>query len=337
MTYADARRCPDCGAELPATPVGCPRCGIPLNSPVAVELFATLTRADRLVGELRRQRDSGHAVAAGIGAATSGPAPVGPPVPPSPVPPSPVRPPRTGVRGATVPQILLGLGALLLLVAALTFLAVAWSWLGVGGRTLVLVAFTTTAAWLAWWFGRRGLRAAGESLSAVAFGLLALDVSGAGDAGWLGDLRVLTVIGIALVIAALATLAVRRPRVTSSGATGCVAPVVVPQVVAAVGALVLWVGQVDSGWLRGHFSIAATAAAVSFLGLGLLGRAWRLRTLVALGLAGLGIWTLSLVADALGAVVDDPSLRGLWLGGPGWHCWPPPSWCWAPPWSCGTR
>ena len=41
-----------------------------------------------------------------------------------------------------MPALLLGTGALCLLVAAVIFLAVAWSWLGVGGRTAVLVTLT---------------------------------------------------------------------------------------------------------------------------------------------------------------------------------------------------
>ena len=41
---------------------------------------------------------------------------------------------------ATVPKILLGLGAMCLLVAALVFLAVAWAVLGVEGRTVVLAS-----------------------------------------------------------------------------------------------------------------------------------------------------------------------------------------------------
>lgn len=317
MTYADPRRCPDCRADLPESARACPHCGIPLDGPTAMQLFQVLTTADGLVGELRRQRDLQSAPTAPAVTAPTYPEAV-PPAAAHPGAVAPAPAPRTGVRRATVPQILLGLGAVLLLVAALTFLAVAWSWLGVGGRTVVLVAFTATAAGLAWWWGGRGLRAAGESLSAVAFGLLALDVSGAADAGWTGDLRTATLIGAALVVASVATLAVRRPQLTAGRRSGWLAPVILPQTVAAVGLLVLWVDQADSGWLDDRFAVVATAAALSFLGLALLGRGWQLRTLVGLGLTGLGLWTLALLADALGNVLDDPSLRGLWLGGSGW-------------------
>ena len=56
------------------------------------------------------------------------------------------RPPSARLRQVDVPRILLGLGALCLLVAAVTFLAVAWSWLGVGGRTGVLLALTAATS-----------------------------------------------------------------------------------------------------------------------------------------------------------------------------------------------
>src|SRR4051794_19635527 len=54
---------------------------------------------------------------------------------------APVASPRSsaglgaGLSAASVPKLLLGLGAACLLVAAVIFLAVAWSWLGIGGRT----------------------------------------------------------------------------------------------------------------------------------------------------------------------------------------------------------
>ena len=71
------------------------------------------------------------------------------------------RPFDRGCRGASVPKILLTLGALCLLVAAVTFLAVAWSWLGVGGRTVVLLVLTGVALGGGRAFAGRGLRMAG--------------------------------------------------------------------------------------------------------------------------------------------------------------------------------
>ncbi len=96
-------------------------------------------------------------------------------------------PGRSGLRAASVPTILLTLGALCLLVAAITFLVVAWSWMGVGGRTGVLVGLTGVSAGAGVVLGRRGLRVAAECLTTVSLGLVALDVAGAITAGWLGS------------------------------------------------------------------------------------------------------------------------------------------------------
>jgi hypothetical protein len=87
---------------------------------------------------------------------------------------------------ASVPKILLGLGATCLLVAAVIFLAVAWSWLGVGARTVVLVGLTAATALAGQWLARRDLGVAAQALTAVALGLVALDLAGAWEAGWLG-------------------------------------------------------------------------------------------------------------------------------------------------------
>src|SRR4051812_34309411 len=55
---------------------------------------------------------------------------------PAPSQPAPSQPPASsGLSAASVPKLLLGLGAICLLIAAVIFLAVAWSWLDIGGRT----------------------------------------------------------------------------------------------------------------------------------------------------------------------------------------------------------
>ena len=67
-----------------------------------------------------------------------------------------------------MPQILLGLGALCVLVAAVTFLVIAWSWLGIGGRTAILVGLTALTAAAAVWLTRKGLRIGGEAFAVIA-------------------------------------------------------------------------------------------------------------------------------------------------------------------------
>lgn len=219
MRYADPSACPGCRARLPYGAASCPSCALPVRHPLAGELFATLRHADQVVARLRA-------------VAPAGPEPAGVRLPPPPPPPAPVLPPaalrRTGVRFATVPKILLGLGALCLLVAAVTFLAVSWSMLGVGGRTVVLAGLTVTTAGAALWLHRVRLRIAAEALAAVALGMVALDVVGAATAGWFGtvggsSLTVLT--GFVLTVAGTGFAALTRPRLAA------------PQAAAVIGAV----------------------------------------------------------------------------------------------------
>ena len=133
--YADPERCPGCRAAMPYGASRCPSCGLNLEGPLAARLFATLSSADDLLAQMRAP-----AAATASGAAPAGP--VGPPGATATTPSAAgvgtlVRPetaPAVGVpagggplppehhgglSGASVPKILLGLGALCLLVAAL--------------------------------------------------------------------------------------------------------------------------------------------------------------------------------------------------------------------------
>src|SRR3954470_19632146 len=134
---------------------------------------------------------------------TSYAAPYPAPAPtPAPTPASPA-----GLSMPSVPKILLGLGATCLLVAAGIFLAVAWSWLGVGGRTALLIGLTVATALAGQWLARRDLGVAAEALTVVALGLLVLDVLGARVAHWLdasgSDLGAIlggTLLGVSLAL-----------------------------------------------------------------------------------------------------------------------------------------
>jgi hypothetical protein len=299
--YADTSVCPDCRSTLPTAPFRCPTCGLPLQGFLASQLLSTLREADDLLARLRAS-----AVApAAPSTATPGPR-LDPDLPPMPV----ARPPaRHGLQGASVPKILLGLGAVCLLVAAVIFLAVAWTWLGVGGRTAVLLVMTvaTGAGGLA--LGRRGLRVAAEALVAVALGLVALDVVGADNAGWFGTLapeELVRLVGLSLLVPALA-LAVPRTRL------------VVPQVVAPAGlAMILgsidWttyaIGAVDPGGVVSVLALAGLVAVARRLDAPVL--PWVSGVLAAVVWAGSGLW-------ALVEASDHPSLSGLWIDGHGWE------------------
>ena len=234
-----------------------------------------------------------------------------PPPPPTylpPVAPYPASPPgppaRSGLSAASVPRILLGLGATCLLVAAVIFLAVAWSWLGVGGRTAVLVTLTAAAGLGGQLLARRDLGLAADALTTVALGLVALDLYGARRAAWLGspdDEAFLAVVGLALLVVSLALCVPARRLVA-------------PQVAAPLG---LGLAVLGAGADTGHPQVVAGAAVLASTALALLGR--RLETVVlpwtatAGALLALGGLTSLAVTDALA----HPTLHGLWLEGHG--------------------
>ena len=302
-TYADSTRCPDCRALLPQAPTTCPACRLPLTGERAVELFATFQRADRLLAELRAARKP-VPVAVGApampGSMLEGAAPY--PTTQRPVPsPMPGR-----VRGASVPQILLSLGALCLLVAAVTFLAVAWSWLGVSGRTLVLVGLTGTSFALTLHLHRRDLRTASEALSVVALGLMALDVVGARHAGWLGnadDARVVLLTGVVVTTAALVLLVTTARR-----------PLAAPALLAPAAALVGGIGA------QAHAGSPAPmlATALALLALARVGTLLPSRVL-ALTAAATAVlpWAYS-VAYGFGSATDDQTAAHLWGHAAAW-------------------
>ncbi|HEY2877029.1 SCO7613 C-terminal domain-containing membrane protein [Nocardioides sp.] len=305
-TYADPTRCPDCRAVLPQDPQVCRVCSLPLTGETAVSLLRTFQEADRLLGVLRAQR---RPAAALVGAATAVtgsrldgvapyPAPSGPH--PAQVPDAPRLP------GASVPKILLSLGALCLLVAAVTFLAVAWSWLGVGGRTVVLVALTGSALGVSAVMHRRGLRMAAESLSVVGLGLLALDVVGARHADWLGqvdDARLTLLTGSVVAAGALVMLVVSAAR-----------PLHAPALIAPLGVLVATIGS------QAHTThpVALVIAPVVLLALGRVGTLLPSATLSSASIGcSAPIWLLLLVVGVDRA--GDPITAAHHIGdGAGW-------------------
>ena len=210
-----------------------------------------------------------------------------------------------------MPKILLTLGAACLLIAALVFLAVTWSVMGVGGRTATLVGFTAITAGLAAWMTRRDLRGAAESLSVVSLGLLTLDTYGARDAGWLGEVSTptfLVVLGLVLALVA-GTAAVLVRRTPAGGLTGA-------QIVAGLGVGVAGVGLV------GHDAI--TPALAQVLAVLLAGAAaavaYRVRLSFTTALAGLFAVMFWLVQLADATVAAAPaSLHSLWVDLDAWR------------------
>ncbi|WP_460809312.1 SCO7613 C-terminal domain-containing membrane protein [Nocardioides salsibiostraticola] len=287
-----------------------------MRNATAAELFSTLQHADSLLERLRSLPVTQPVTQ-----------PVTPPLTPtlttttanvaaypaSDLDPLPSSRRRPGLHGSSVPSILLGLGALCLLAASVIFLAVAWSWLGVGGRTAVLVALTVAAAGAGVWWSRRGLRVAGESLTIVALGLLTLDLFGAENAGWLGaaaDSWFPVLVGASLAVAGVAlTLGART---TSTLLVG-------PQLIAALGVLLTYVGLRDA--LGADLWISAIAVGV-VAGLALTARSGlaALPPLPPLAWALVGVtvvlWS-SLLGGGLEAVPTPITVAALWSGA-GW-------------------
>jgi hypothetical protein len=307
--YADPLVCPGCRSAMEYGAPQCASCGLPLTGSLAQRLFASLTHADTLVAQLRATAPAPVAVPAGP--AGTAPTAEGPVTPlPSDHPPFPASPtsrvPHTGgLSAASVPKILLGLGATCLLVAALVFLAVAWSALGVGGRTGVLVLLTTAAAGTAAWLARQDLRAGAEAFTAVAVGLVWLDVIGADRAGWLGDPDASTMLLVTgLCVGAAGSAAALLARRTPVGT------VVTGQLFGALGVTLAALGVAtqpaldrDAGLVVGLVITAAGAYA-----------AWRVRLVVAAAAssaAGLVWWTAIVAVGVLR--IDTRSFAQVWL------------------------
>jgi hypothetical protein len=300
--YADPRRCPDCLGQITYGAESCPTCGLALRGDTAQRLFATLSTADQMLAELRAESDA-EPVPAEPGRLVD--------VAPLPVPTPAPRVNKTWLSAASVPRILLTLGAGCLLVAALVFLAVTWSVMGVTGRTATLVGFTAVAGVLTSWMARRGLRGAAEALCLVGLGLLTLDMFGARHAGWLGDISdagFLLLLGAVLaVVGVAAALAVRRS--TIAALTGA-------EVVSAIGLALISTGVASGDWFARSAALVVAVlvtAAATFL-------AHRIR--LEFGTVGAAIVTgttwLVLTADSLERAIDHNTLRGLWLDLQAW-------------------
>ncbi len=288
--YADPQVCPDCRSSIEFGTPTCPHCDLRLTGTAAQLLFATLSRADELVAQLRLPEAAGSA---------QEPYPLQRPI----AAPQAGRGPR--LSAASVPRILLGLGAVCLLVAALVFLAVAWSALGVGGRTAVLVLLTATAATLTAWLARKDLRAGAESFAAVALGLLSLDLFGADSSGWFGDLSTAqfvivlgTCLGLAGAGAAVAALASPVERLAAA------------ELGSALGLQLALTGVMVGDW----FDPSAARVGAVLVSVLLAALAWR-RRLVFLSVATAamgGLWWVALVAGGLADALEEPTFARLW-------------------------
>ena len=163
----DPSRCPSCGLLLPVSaPAGrCPACATTLTGPLAEQVWQLSCQAAAL---LRQRGALLERLRTDAPADIPPPAPVGAP-----------GPQRRDAPPVSVRNVLLGLGVLLVLVAAAIFLVVTWGRIGLGGRALVLAGITGTAGGAVVLAQRRGLSATAESLAALTGALLLLDADAA--------------------------------------------------------------------------------------------------------------------------------------------------------------
>ncbi|PWW23771.1 hypothetical protein JD79_02947 [Geodermatophilus normandii] len=166
------------------------------------------------------------------------PPPAGPALPPAPR------------RRLSPQQVLLGLGALLVVAAAAAFVAVAWTRLGVTFQAAVMASVTAAACATSAWSARRGLRATEEALAAAGAALLVIDLAAAHALGLWGADTVPGRLWAGLSCAVTAGAALGLGRLTRSTVTW---------------PLVALLAAQPAGWLLLPAGLADGAAGVAVL------------------------------------------------------------------------
>jgi hypothetical protein len=215
--------CPVCGRPSAGRgPAPCPSCGLPAVG----EAARVVARIGATIDELARDRDRLLATLRTATATATAPPPPPTPVTVRPAAPPPVTvpappaatpwppPPSIDERSPVPPrsrrvspqQVLLALGALLVVAAGIAFVAVAWTRLGLVFQSAVMATVTATACGVSAWTARRRLRATEEALAAAGAALLAVDLGAAHALGLWGldgvPDRLWTAVSCAVVAAA---------------------------------------------------------------------------------------------------------------------------------------
>ena len=307
----DATICPDCRGVLDASAT-CTQCGLRVQGPLAVQLWGTMVAADRLVEQLRAAPVPGTDATSGL-VPTPGmpPAPSLSDVPRFPTPLGVLRPRPRRLPAASVPVVLLSLGAVCLLVAAIVFVAVTWGALGLTGRTLVLLGFTSLLAVIAVLLTRKSLRGAAETFWLVVAGMLTVDLLAAESAGLAGldalDWRAMgaAVGGMLLVLGvSVGSWARRQP----------VGRLLGMEVVAVTGAAV---ATVSNAWLAENPALGSTVAVPLLAGAFVLLR--RRVPVAAYGIGGLAVVTwLVLLTIGFDRSVETAGFTEWWSDVRGW-------------------
>ncbi|MGZ4597207.1 MAG: hypothetical protein ACXV3V_09805, partial [Actinomycetes bacterium] len=335
-TLTDSLRCPSCGGPV-SSAAACPTCAVDLSSAtaarvwrVSVETATLLQERARLIDQLRSEARSGRPAPVRAAQAAIAPAPApGLAGPRGPVPPEVLAAPRPEWTRRRVQNLLLSLGVALLAVAAVIFLVVSWSLLGIGGRATVMVGCTLLAGGAAAAAHRRGLGSTAEAVSLLTVALALLDAWGAREAGlagfeggdglayWAGALAVVA----GLAAAASSVVPTRSFRVAAAVLAQLPVPLLSahlartadqPVAIVATG-LTLWtVGAlgVAAAWRSGTRSRDARLVVAAG---GLL--AWVAASATAVG-AAYGETGSLVLGTALLLVLAGVSAASIWLGAP---------------------
>jgi hypothetical protein len=319
----DPTICPDCRGALDASAT-CTSCGLQVKGPLAGQLWEAMVTADGFIERLRLasaptatpalETTPAAASTPSLGTATQAPGFTKPLYPRHPVgqDAGPTQS-RTGFKlpSASVPVVLLALGGLCLLVAAIVFVAVTWSLLGLTGRTLVLLGFTSVLAAVAVVLTRAGLRGAAETFWLVVAGMLTVDLLAAQSAG-LAGLDALSMRGTAaLVGGALVAMGTGVGGWSRGQRLGQLYGV---QVVAVIGGLVLCSAN---AWMAENPAVGTTIAIPLLAGGFVLLR--RLVPWTAYGLGGLaGLSWLVLVGLGWDRALETVGLGDWWADFRGW-------------------
>ena len=201
--------CPSCSTPLRQEAAGCVMCGLSLTGPAAAELWevdqqlSTLwQRRGLLLTQLRTASGAAVGLSRVPASTSSGTGP-------------------RGVRGWPAQQVLLSVGALLVVIAASVFLAVAWDVIGVSGQVGVMAVVTLVAGGSSVVLARRGLRASAEAVAVLAVALALVDAAAArwldlgglrGVDGW--SYAAWVSAGLALVLVAVSAPVLKQTAVT---------------------------------------------------------------------------------------------------------------------------
>lgn len=273
--------CPDCRQPLPDRASACPACGVRLVGPAAQRLWQVDQQLAALANERTTLLTQLRAPAAPEAPAqTAGVAP---------------GPRARKARSWTVQQLLLTGGVVLLFVAAIVFIAVAWRRIGTGGQAAVLALVTASGVVGARALGRRGLAASAEAVAVLTVGLALLDAFAVRRYGLLASDRLEPPTYWLLALPAVAL-------VLLGGARAARRSLVFP--VAAVLVFAAWPGALVASLDVEVTGLALVAAGAWLVGLGAaLALARRVRRPVLIAVAAVSAGWLLLAAQASSVAV----------------------------------